>query len=51
MIRGGNHLPSQHITLLRLLQDKHKFVDAVDFVLDALNEGPKRVRDVIDEGI
>ena len=42
---------TQHVALLGVLEDKHKLVDAVDFVFDALNERPERVRDVVDECI
>ena len=40
---------TQHVRLLGLLKDEHQLVDAVDFVLDALDQRSKRVRDVVDE--
>ena len=43
--------PSQHVALLCLLQDEDKLVDAVDLVLDVLDERPKRVRDVVDKSV
>jgi len=45
------HAPSQHVTLFSVLQDQHQLVDAVDFVFNTLNQGTKRVRDVIDESV
>ena len=45
------HTPSQHVALFSVLQDQHQFVDTVDFILDALNQGTKRVCDVIDKCI
>lgn len=44
-------IPSQHVVLLRVLEDQHELVDAIDLILDALNERSKRIRDVIDESI
>lgn len=43
--------PSQHVALFRLLQNQHQFVDAVDLIFNALDEGPERVRNVIDKRI
>ncbi len=34
-----------------LLEDEHELVDAVDLVLDALDERPERISDVVDERI
>jgi len=42
---------AQHVALLGLLEDEHELVDAVHFVLDALDERTERVGDVVDEGI
>ena len=43
--------PSQHVALLGVLEDEHELVDAVDLVLDALDERPERVGDVVDERV
>jgi hypothetical protein len=43
---GAN--PPEHIALLGLPEDKNKLINAVDFVLNALNKGAKRIRDVVD---
>jgi hypothetical protein len=43
--------PPQHVTLFRLLQDQDQLVDPIDFVLDALDQRPKSVGDVIDQGV
>ena len=43
--------PPQHVALLRLLEDQHQLVDAVDLVLDALDKRAKRIGDIVDEGI
>jgi hypothetical protein len=42
---------TQHVRLLGLLKDEHELVDTVDFVLDALDQRPERVRDVVDERV
>ena len=43
--------PSKHVALLGILENEDKLVDAVDFVLNALNKRPERVRDVVDERV
>ena len=43
--------PPQHVTLLRLLQDEHQFVNAVDFVLDALNQWAEGIRDIVNQSV
>ena len=45
------YAPSQHVTLLSFFQNKHQLVDAVDLVLNALNERSERIRDVVNEGV
>ena len=47
----GYSAPSQHVAVLRILQDKHEFVDAIDLILDALNKRTERVRNVVDERV
>ena len=42
---------TQHVALLGVFEDKHKLVDAVDFVFDALNQGTERVCDIVDESV
>ena len=42
---------TQHVALLGVLEDKHELVNAVDFVFDALDERPERVRDVVDQRV
>ena len=42
---------TQHVTLLGVFEDKHELVNAVDFVLDALDERPERIRDVVDQRV
>lgn len=37
--------------MLGFLENEHELVDAVDFVLDALDERPEGVGDVVDEGV
>jgi hypothetical protein len=44
-------LPSQHITLLGILDDQHQFIDTIDFVFDTLNQRTESIRDVIDKRI
>ena len=44
-------VPPQHVALLCLLQYQDKFVDAVDLVFDILDERPKRIGDVVDQGV
>lgn len=44
-------VPPQHVALLGLLQDQHELIDAVDLVFDVLNERPKGIGNVIDEGV
>lgn len=36
-MRYPDHSPSQHVALLSLFKNKYQFIDAVDFILDALN--------------
>ena len=45
------HTPSQHVALFGVLQNQHQLVDTVNFVFDALNQGAKRIGDIIDEGV
>lgn len=45
------HSPSQHITLLRLLQNQHQLVNTIDLILNTLNQRPKRIRNIIDERV
>jgi hypothetical protein len=45
------HSPSQHIGLFRVLEDQHQLIDAVDFILDALDERSKGVGDIVNECI
>lgn len=44
-------VPSQHVTLLCILQDKHEFVDTIDFVLDALDEWTEGIGDIVNESV
>lgn len=41
----------EHVALFCLLQDKHEFIDTIDFVFDALDERPKSISDVINKSI
>lgn len=43
--------PSQHVTLLRILQYQYQLVNTVYFVLDTLNERTESVGDVVDESV
>ena len=45
------HAPSQHVALFSVLQNQHQFVDTVDFVFDALNQGTERICDIIDKSV
>ncbi len=42
---------AQHVALLGVLENEHELVDAVDFILDALDERAERIGDVIYERI
>ena len=44
-------VPPQHVTLLRLFQNKHELIDTVNFVLDTLDERTKSIGYVIDQGV
>lgn len=44
-------LPSKHIALLGVFENQDKLINAVDFILDALDERAERIGDVVNDGI
>ena len=61
ILRRGKHfrtrrevthrLPSQHVTLLGLLEDQDKLINTVDFILDTLNKRPEGIGDIVNERV
>jgi hypothetical protein len=49
--KQGRYRPTKHVALFCFFEDKDEFVDAVDLVLDILDQRPESVRDIVDEGI
>jgi len=45
------HAPSQHVALFSVLQNQYQLVNTVDFIFDALNQGTKRIGDIVDESV
>jgi len=44
-------LPSQHVTLLSVLDDQYQLIDTIDFIFDTLNQRTKGISDIINERI
>ena len=43
--------PPQHVALLCFLEYQHQLVDTVDLVLDTLDQRPKGIGNVVDQGV
>lgn len=43
--------PPQHVTLFCLFQDKYQLINAVDFILNALDEWAEGIRDIVNQGV
>lgn len=51
VLGSKSDLPSQHITLLGILDDQYQLIDTIDFIFDTLNQRTKGISDVINERI